>query len=289
MTPSQVPSPPRPSDVRPPQEAKRGGALRTIVFTYLPFVLSALWTAIIVRLVIKDVRYAIPVLVLAVLWVIPLYFQHRRQRDMLMRGNVPDVLEAWHPMLERTPYPETMQPILIATAYAANGWTEAAREALGRARKGGAAWDASIEQRLTMQTLLEAFDGDRARALGSAKELLAIPVPSVGIFLRRRITSLRHGIAAVARAFNRKAEPGDRELLLAAAKASPLFFWAFSYAAAVIAIDEGNAFEARRLITGAPQWSPSSVFAEFQKELVTEIARLEAARATSSTNDTTTA
>src|SRR5207248_11315565 len=100
---------------------------------YVPFVLSALWTAIIVRLLLRDIRYVLPLIALALLWAVPLYFVHQRQRAALMRGNVPDVLEAWTPMLERTPYPETMQPILMATAYAANGWTEAAREAMAHA------------------------------------------------------------------------------------------------------------------------------------------------------------
>jgi hypothetical protein len=274
---SEIPSPPRPSDVpnRPANSAPKTSPLRTAFFTYLPFVLSALWTAIIVRLLIKDLRYALPLLVVAALWVIPLYIQHRRQRAVLLRGNVPDVLEAWTPMIEKSPHPETVQPILMATAYAANGWTDAAREAMGRARK-GAAWQASIEQRLVLEILCEAFDGDRPRALRAADELTALPVPQAGIFLRRRIAVLRTGIAALARAFNRQPARGDRELLQQAAKSSPLFFWAFSYAAAIDAIDEGNAAEAKRLLQGAPQWSPSSVYAEFHRELNHEIARVEA-------------
>ena len=273
---SEIPSPPRPSDVRNrPVPAPKPTPWRTAFVTYLPFVLSALWTAVIVRLLMKDLRYALPLLLLAALWVVPLYIQHRRQRAVLLRGNVPDVLEAWTPMIERSPHPETVQPILMSTAYAANGWTDAAREAIGRARK-GAAWEASVEQRLVIEILCESFDGDRARALRAGGELTALPLPAAGMFLRRRIAALRTGVAALARAFNRGANPGDRALLQQAAKSSPLFFWAFSYAAAIDAIDEGDAADAKRLIAGAPHWSPSSVYAEFHREIEHEIARVEA-------------
>ena len=273
---SEIPSPPRPSDIRNrPTPTHKPAPWRTAFFTYLPFVLSALWTAIIVRLLMKDLRYAVPLLLLAALWVIPLYVQHRRQRAVLLRGNVPDVLQAWTPMIERSPHPETVQPILMSTAYAANGWTDAAREAMGRARK-GAAWEASIEQRLVVEILCEAFDGDRGRALRAVDELTALPLPPAGVFLRRRIVALRTGIGALARAFNRRPNPGDRALLQQAAKSSPLFFWAFSYAAAIDAIDDGDATEAQRLIAGAPHWSPSSVYAEFHREIQHEIARVDA-------------
>src|SRR5439155_834628 len=137
--------------------------------------------------------------IVAALWVIPLYIQHRRQRTVLLRGNVPDVLEAWTPMIERSPHPETVQPILMATAYAANGWSDAAREAMARAQR-GLAWEASIEQRLVIEILCEAFDGDRARAMRAADELVELPLPPAGVFLRRRIAVLRTGIAALARA-----------------------------------------------------------------------------------------
>jgi hypothetical protein len=274
---SEIPSPPRRSDVpnRPDPGGHKTSPLRTAFFTYLPFVLSALWTAIILRLLLRDIRYALPMVIVAALWVVPLYIQHRRQRAVLLRGNVPDVLEAWTPMIERSPHPETVQPILMATAYAANGWTEAAREAMGRARK-GLAWEAAEEQRLVVEILCEAFDGDRDRALRAADELVALPRPPVGVFLRRRIATLRNGIAALARAFNRLPNKGDRELLQQAAKSSPLFFWAFSYAAAIDAIDEGNAALAKKLIAGAPEWSRSSVYVEFHRELLHEIARVDA-------------
>lgn len=274
---SELPSPPRPSGFDAPDggRAKPPGPFRLLIGTYLPFVLSALWAAVVVRLVAREPRYAVPILILALLWMVPLGIARVRQRRMLMRGNVPEVLEAWAPMLETTPYPETIQPLLVATAYAANGWIEQAREALRRAKKGDA-WSAAEEQRCIVDTLLESFDGDRERAVRLAEGLENLPLPAVGVFLRRRIAALRGGLAALARAFARIPEGNDRRLLLAAANASPLFHWAFSYAAAVVAIDEGDAAGARKVIAGAPRWPESSVFHGFHAEIEQQIARLDA-------------
>lgn len=273
---SELPTPPRPSGFE-DQGQKPPGALRLLVGTYLPFILSALWAAIVIRLIAREPRYALPIAVLALLWIVPLALQRVRQRRMLMRGNVPEVLEAWAPMLSTTPYPETLQPLLVATAYAANGWVEQARESARRARK-GEAWSAAEEQRRILDTLIEAFDGDRERAVRLAQDLVDLPLPAVGVFLRRRIAVLRAGLGALARAFARVAEPNDRRILMAAAKSSPLLHWAFSYAAAVAAIDEGDVHTARRAIAGAPSWPPSSVFRAFHAELEQQIARLDAIR-----------
>lgn len=275
MSLSELPTPPRPSDVGPhPSRPPSKGPLRSAL-GWVPFVLSALWAAIILRVVMHDLRYVLPLVALALLWAIPLLYIHRRQQTALARGDVPDVIEIWKPMLERTPYPETMQPILMATAYAANGWTEQSREAMARAHR-GPAFDAAKEQRLVVEILCDAFDGDRARALRAADQLAAMEVPSAGLFLRRRIALLRQGLSATARAFNHCERQGDRATLLSARKASPLFHWAFTYAAAVVAIDEGESEIARALLADVPDWSPSSVFAEFQREITTELARIEA-------------
>jgi hypothetical protein len=229
----------------------------------------------VLRLVAHDVRYAIPLVMLAAFWAVPVAVQRRRERRLLLAGDVARVLEAWSPMLARTPFPETMQPLMIGTAYAANGWTRSAREALEHARR-GPAWAAAYEQRLVLETILEAFDGDRLFAVRRASELETLPLPAVGVFLRRRIAALRAGLGALARAFARAPRVDDYEVLLGAAKASPLFHWAFSYAAAIVAVDQRAPRAARRAIQGAPTWGPNSVFAEFHDEIASEIARLEA-------------
>lgn len=247
---------------------------RLLVGTYLPFVLSALWAAVVIRLIARDPRYAIPIAIVALIWIVPLAISRMRQRRLLLRGNVPEVLEAWAPMLATTPYPETLQPLLIATAYAANGWVDQAREAARRAHK-GEAWMAAEEQRRIVETLLESFDGDRERAVRLANELSHVPLPPASVFLRRRISALRAGLGALSRAFARTPNPGDRRILMAAAKSSPLFHWAFSYAAAVVAIDEGDAKGARRAIRGAPNWPSTSVFHGFHQEIEQQIERID--------------
>jgi hypothetical protein len=83
-------------------------------------------------------------------------------------------------------------------------------------------------------------------------------------------------MGALARAFARVAEPGDRRILMAAATSSPLFYWAFSYAAAVVAVDEGDAKAAKKAIRGAPKWPQPSVFHNFHAEIEQQIARIEA-------------
>lgn len=277
---SELPSPPRPSGLHeePNGTPPPPSALRLMVGTYLPFVLSALWAAMVVRLVARDPRYLLPVALVAVIWIVPMILHRRKQRALLLRGNVPEVLEAWAPALSTTPFPETMQPLLIATAYAANGWTEQAREASRRARK-GEAWVAAEEQRHLLDVLLESFDGDRAKALQIADQLPDMPLPAVGLFLRRRIAGLRVGLGALARAFARVPRPGDVRLLNAAAASSPLFHWSFSYAAAIVAIDNNDAKAARKAIRGAPSWPQASVFHSFHAEIEQQIARIEAIKA----------
>ncbi|GAC1353278.1 MAG: hypothetical protein NVSMB1_25080 [Polyangiales bacterium] len=273
MSLSEIPSSPRPSQS---QQANRpsGNALRIFLGAHLPFIVGAFWALIVVRLVWRNPRYLVPLALSALLWATVILIQRSRKRAMLLRGNVPEVIEAFSPMLARLPFAKTMQPLLIATAYASNGWTDAARETLRRAER-GEAWDASKEQRLVIDTLLESFDGDRGRAVALATELNALALPPVGIFLRRRVSALRAGVLSLARAFHRESQASDRAVLLNAAKATPLLHWSFSYAAAVVAVDEGDPSQARLALRGAPSWSDSSRFAAFHVEIMNEIERLE--------------
>ncbi len=275
---SELPTPPRPSGLHGEEDGpRRPSPLRLLFGTYLPFVLSALWAAVVIRVVSRNPVWFLPLAIVAALWVVPIAIARRRQRTLLTRGNVPEVLEAWAPTLATTPYPDTMQPLLVATAYAANGWTEQARGALRRARRGGA-WDAAEEQRLIVEILLDAFDGDRARALRTASTLESMPLPPVGVFLRRRISVLRAGLAALARAFARTPRATDYRLLRAAASSSPMFHWAFSYAASIVAIEDADAAAARRALAGAPPWPQTSVYGDFHAEITQQIERLEAIR-----------
>lgn len=231
------------------------------------FITSALLVAIAARLAYDDRRFIVPCVLAFVVALVPAYFARRRIRRILMSGDVEQVLGTWRPTMARVTFPETMTPLMMATAYASCGWLEAARTALERARK-GPAWDAALEQRLFVETLLDTFEGDRNGALEKAESLENLPVPrAAGRFARARIMRLRKAMHAFARAFAHQAGAGDLKALRRASKSSPLIHWATRYAAAVIAIDRGNRDAALALIEDAPTWPSESAFRIFDQEL----------------------
>ena len=164
-----------------------------------------------------------------------------------------------------------MAPLMAATAYAAYGWIDAARDALDRAVK-GPAWEAAVEQRLFVEALLDTFEGERTASMEKADALERMPMPPAGPFARARVARLRRGIAAMARAFAHSAKHADEKWLRAAAVTSPLIHWAMRYAAAVVAIDRGNKTRAHKLLEGAPEWPEQSAFRSFHEQLADQIA-----------------
>ena len=231
------------------------------------FVASALLVAIAARMAWDDPKYLPPFLIVAALALVPTFFARRRIRRILMSGDVDQVLGTWQTSMHRLRHPETMTPLMMATAYASCGWIEQARIALERAVK-GPAWDAAIEQRLFIETLLDTFEGDRISALEKAESLEKLPVPrAAGKIARTRIVRMRRAMTAVARAFAHQGGKGDLAVLRAAAKSSPLIHWATRYAAAIIAVDRGDVRAAQNLIADAPVWPQESAFRSFDEEL----------------------
>jgi hypothetical protein len=156
---------------------------------------------------------------------------------------------------------------MTATAFAAYGWVDKARAALATAER-GPAWEAAIEHRLFLDALLLTFEGDRDAALDRADRLERLPLPdTAGSALRTRIQMLRRAVGALARAFAHQSLPGDRQLLEAASETSPLVFWAMRYAAAVVAVDQGDLPKVRQLLTGAPNWPKESTFRAIHDEI----------------------
>jgi len=204
--------------------------------------------------------------VLVVLLLLPGFIARRRLREVLRSGDVRSVLRAWAGNLARLPYPETMGPLITAAAFASYGWVDQARTALERSAR-GPAWDAALEHRLFVETLLDAFEGDREAALSKASRLSSLPLPVAGPFMRGRVCSLRDALGAFARAFAHVSNPADMRLLERASKASPLVHWAMRYAAAVVAIDHGQVAHARKLLQAAPAWPEASAFRSFHSEL----------------------
>ena len=190
----------------------------------------------------------------------------RKLRRVLQSGDVNSILARWSSSFQRIPHAETMAPLMKATAFAAYGWVEKARAALAAAER-GPAWEAALEHRLFIDALLLTFEGDRDGALERAGRLERLPLPDAGRALRLRIQMLRSAVGALARAFAHQSLPGDQQLLEKASLTSPLVFWAMRYAAAVVAVDQGNVSKVRELLAGAPNWPAESTFRAFHDEI----------------------
>lgn len=233
----------------------------------LPLALAALSAVLTAQMISRDVRFVVPLVALGVLMLVPAVVGRWRMRRLLMSGDVERVIGTWSGSIDQLAHRETMAPLLLATAYAAYGWVEAARRALDRAAK-GPAWDGALEQRLFVETLLDTFEGERSAAVHKAAALEALPLPSAGPLTRRRIALLRGGIAAMARAFAHASLAGDARLLARAAAASPLVHWAMRYAGAIVAVDQGRPADVAGLIGAAPTWPAESAFHGYHEELL---------------------
>jgi hypothetical protein len=215
----------------------------------------------------RDPRSLAPMLVVTALLLAPAAIGRWRMRRLLVSGDVERVIGTWEGTIAGSAHAETMGPLLHATAYAAYGWAERARAAMDRSVK-GATWEGALEQRLFVETLLDAFEGDREGALDKAQRLEAQPNRADGLLARRRVTRLRRGLSALARAFAHESRDGDEKVLVHAAGASPLVYWAMRYAAAIVAIDRGRARDVRALLAGAPEWPAQSAFHGYHDELL---------------------
>lgn len=231
------------------------------------FVLSAAAMALALHTMSRKPIGAALIVMVVITLTIPGYLARRRVREVLRSGDVQSVLTVWSGNIARLPYRETMEPLITAAAFASCGWVEQARTALGRSAR-GPAWDAALEHRLFVETLLDAFEGDRAGALAKAERLAALPMPLAGPLFSGRVRALREALAAFARAFAHVATPNDLALLERASKKSPLVHWAMLYAAAVVAIDLGHLARARKLLGTAPPWPEGSAFYAFHEELI---------------------
>lgn len=244
--------------------------MRARPLALIPLFVSSICVVVCLRLSMVDPRYLFATAGVVVITLMPAFLARRRIRRVLQSGDVHGVLRAWQPTMDRVPHPETMAPLMIATAYASHGWLEAAHMALSRATK-GPAWEAAREQRLFIEALLCTFEGEQQTATDKARELAALPLPSRGVFLRRRVTQLRQGVAALVRAFGHQSDEADEKRLARAAAASPIVHWAMRYGEAIVAIDHGAPQRARDLIAAAPSWPEQSAFASFHAELMGRI------------------
>jgi hypothetical protein len=214
-------------------------------------------------------RVALVLVLVAAAFVVPAWMSRRRMRRLLLSGDIGRILGTWQSSFRKVTYPETMTPLVTATAYAAYGFIDQARDALSRAAK-GPAWDAAVEQRLFVEALLDVYEGDRSLAMAKAERLESLPLPDVSFWMRRKISLLRRGVTAFTRAFAHASRASDERLLQKAARSSPLVHWAMRYARAIVLVDAGRAGEARDLLADAPSWPAESAFRSFHDELVAQ-------------------
>jgi hypothetical protein len=237
----------------------------------LPLAVSVLCAFLIAQMAWKDPRYLVPCAAILAVSALPRMLARWRAKKLLLSGDVERVLGSWKGTVDRVAYPETMAPLMAATAYASYGWIEAARRALTRAVK-GPAWEAAVEQRLFVEALLDTFEGENGAAAEKAAALEALPIPPVGWLGRKRVTLLRNALAALVRAFSHTSRDHDVDLLRKAAGMSPLVHWAMFYAAAIAAVDQGDSKRASVLLEGAPAWPTDSAFRSFHEELTARTA-----------------
>ncbi len=238
------------------------------VLSFASVVLLALVSA---RLIARDPRFSVLVLFVAAAFVLPAWFARRRMRQLLLSGDIKRIIVTWQSSFRRVTHPETMAPLVTATAYAAYGFIDRARDSLSRAAK-GPAWEAAREQRLFVEALLDVYEGERSSALTKAEELEKLPLPNVGFWMRRKIALLRRGVGALARAFAHSSRADDEAVLRDAGRSSPLVHWAMRYGRAVYLIDAGRQTEALTLIADAPSWPEESAFRSFHDELSAQLA-----------------
>jgi hypothetical protein len=236
----------------------------------LATIITGLCALMVGRLAWRDPKYLVPLFALLVTMALPTYLARRRMHQLLLSGDVKGILGTWASSAQRMLFPETMTPLMAATAYAAYGWHDEARSSLDSAVK-GPAWDAALEQRLFVETFLDTFEGRRDQAIQKAAALEKLPTRGAGPLVRLRVRRLRRGLLAFARAFAHRATRSDAEWLEAAASSSPLVHWAMRYAGAVIAVDSGDRALARELLQGAPDWPRQSAFRTFDEELRLEL------------------
>ena len=245
--------------------SKLGRGLRVVAF-----VGSAFAAAAILRETWRNPAVGIVVLTLIGSYFVWRWWSHRKLVVTLKRGDVASAISQWSGSLENIPHPETMAPLMTATALAAFGRVDEARATLAVAVR-GPAWEAALEHRLFVDVLLSTFEGDVETAKSQAARLAVLPMPAAP-GMKQRVSLLREATEALTRAFSHEARPGDLARLEAASASSPLVHWAMRYGAAIVAVDGGDSQKAKALLEGAPEWPKESTFRSFHREISSMLA-----------------
>jgi len=245
-----------------------GSAVRSRI----AFVVSAALAALALRVTWDEPFAGVGILLLIAVGVGSRVWARRRLERTMRSGDLNAVLRRWGSAVETVPHPETMGPLMLATAFAAHGWVDHAREHLVRAVR-GPAWEAALEHRLFLDTLLFTFEGESTEARRAALRLERLPLPVTEASMAEQITSLRRALAALQRAFAREPDGGDTELMLEVGGHSPLVHWPMRYGAAINLIHAGAPSEALHIVSEAPAWPVQSYFRVFHAAIQAEVER----------------
>ncbi len=245
-----------------------GSAVRSTI----AFVVSAALAALALRVTWDEPLAGVGMLFFIGIGVGSRFLARRRLERTMRSGDLNAVLRRWGSSVETVPHPETMGPLMLATAFAAHGWVDHAREHLVRAVR-GPAWEAALEHRLFLDTLLFTFEGESTQARRAALRLERLPLPVTEATTAERITSLRRALVALQRAFAREPDGGDTELMLDVGAQSPLVHWPMRYGAAINLLHAGEASEALQIVSEAPAWPAQSYFRVFHAAIQAEVER----------------
>lgn len=241
------------------------------LFRWVLWIASAAMAAYALHLGFQRPDAVIVPVAIGLTWLGMKLWRREQQKRLLRSGDVDAVLSQWQTALARLPDPETMVPLMRAAAFAAFGWVERAKRSLASAKR-GSTWEASLEYRLLIDTLLLIFEGYRDEAVAITRRLVALPLPNGSPLSQDRVSQFRAAINALARAFARQSTSTDIALLTTVSDSSPLVYWPMRYGAAVAALDCSRPADAEALIAGAPDWPEESALKTVHQEITGQIA-----------------
>ena len=86
--------------------------------SYIPLLVTGICAVLLAHMAMRDPRCFVPLAVILVLTFLPAFLGRRRMRRLLISGDVKRVLGSWEASIRRVMHPETMAPLIAATAYA---------------------------------------------------------------------------------------------------------------------------------------------------------------------------
>ncbi len=231
---------------------------------WIAYVVSAALVSLVVHISLQSVT----ALVFASLAFAVFVWNRRRTRRralaLLRQGDLTELIGAWLTAYEDNGQPAELEPLFRATALAAHGETRRARQIIGLLPDGP--WQQAVEQRMIVETLLDAIDGNRERAMSVAATMSQLPLPA-GRFARARAETRRAALQALARIFADRGRRDDLRWLRAARVQNPLLQLPLYYAEVVLLLQQGKLIAARHKLSFLPALPPENAFSVLRADL----------------------